>query len=152
MHRQENVDDPDKLVMLRKHLSEINHKMVFPIHPRTKNNLAKYGISLPPNVITIEPAGYLEFLYLLKNCELVVTDSGGVQEEAIVLRRPCVTLRHVSERWETLLLKANVLFPLYRRDLLGDVVETMLSAKVDRNPYGENVANGMLRLIKQIIQ
>jgi UDP-N-acetylglucosamine 2-epimerase len=152
MHRQENVDDPDKLAMLRKHLSEINHKIVFPIHPRTKNNLAKYGISLPQNVITIEPAGYLEFLYLLKNCELVMTDSGGVQEEAIVLRRPCITLRHVSERWETLLLKANVLFPLYRRDSLGDVVETMLSTKVDRNPYGENVATGMLRLIKQIVQ
>ena len=152
MHRQENVDDPDKLAMLRKHLSEIDHKIVFPIHPRTKNNLAKYGISLPPNVITIEPAGYLEFLYLLKNCELVMTDSGGVQEEAIVLKRPCVTLRHVSERWETLLLKANVLFPLYRRDSLGDVVETMLSTTVDRNPYGENVASGMLRLIKQIVQ
>lgn len=152
MHRQENVDDQDKLEMLRKHLSNIQHKIVFPIHPRTKNNLAKYGISLPPNVTTIEPAGYLEFLYLLKNCELVMTDSGGVQEEAIVLRRPCVTLRHVSERWETLLLKANVLFPLYRRDSLGSVVETMLDTKIDRNPYGENVANGMLRLIKQIVQ
>jgi UDP-N-acetylglucosamine 2-epimerase (non-hydrolysing) len=152
MHRQENVDDQDKLEMLRKHLSSIQHKIIFPIHPRTKNNLAKYGISLPPNVITIEPAGYLEFLYLLKNCELVMTDSGGVQEEAIVLRRPCVTLRHVSERWETLLLKANVLFPLYRRDSLSNVVETMLDTKVDRNPYGENVANGMFRLIKQIVQ
>jgi UDP-N-acetylglucosamine 2-epimerase len=152
MHRQENVDDRDKLEMLRKHLSGIQHKIVFPMHPRTKNNLAKYGISLPPNVITIEPAGYLEFLYLLKNCELVMTDSGGVQEEAIVLRRPCVTLRHVSERWETLLLKANVLFPLYRHDSLSNVVETMLYAKIDRNPYGENVANGMLKLIKQIVQ
>jgi UDP-N-acetylglucosamine 2-epimerase len=152
MHRQENVDDPDRLEMLRKHLSGINHKIVFPMHPRTKNNLAKFGINLPPNVITIEPAGYLEFLYLLKNCQLVMTDSGGVQEEAIVLRRPCVTLRHVSERWETLLLKANVLFPLYRHDSLSNVVETMLGAKVERNPYGENVADRMFKLIKQIVQ
>jgi UDP-N-acetylglucosamine 2-epimerase (non-hydrolysing) len=152
MHRQENVDDRDRLEMLRKHLSGINHKIVFPMHPRTKNNLAKYGIDLPPNVITIEPAGYLEFLYLLKNCQLVMTDSGGVQEEAIVLRRPCVTLRHVSERWETLLLKANVLFPLYRHDSLSNVVETMLEANVERNPYGENVADRMFKLIKQIVQ
>jgi UDP-N-acetylglucosamine 2-epimerase len=152
MHRQENVDDRDRLEMLRKHLSGINHKIVFPIHPRTKNNLAKYGINLPPNVITIEPAGYLEFLYLLKNCRLVMTDSGGVQEEAIVLRRPCVTLRHVSERWETLLLKANVLFPLYRRDPLSNVIEMMLETKIERNPYGENVAAKMLQLIKQMVQ
>ncbi|MDQ3836458.1 MAG: UDP-N-acetylglucosamine 2-epimerase (non-hydrolyzing) [Thermoproteota archaeon] len=150
MHRQENVDEPDRLEMLRKHLSGINQKIVFPIHPRTKNNLARYGITLPSNVTPIEPAGYLEFLYLLKNCQLVMTDSGGVQEEAIVLRRPCVTLRHVSERWETLLLKANVLFPIYRRDPLSKVIEMMLDTKIERNPYGENVAKTMLQLIKQI--
>jgi UDP-N-acetylglucosamine 2-epimerase len=79
-----------------------------------------------------------------------MTDSGGVQEEAIVLKRPCITLRHVSERWETLLLKANVLFPLYRRDSLSDVVDTMLATKIDRNPYGEDVAKSMLALIKEI--
>ena len=151
MHRQENVDDPDRLEMLRKHLAGIDHKIVFPIHPRTKANLAKFGMSLPPNVMTIEPAGYLEFLYLLKNCRLVLTDSGGVQEEAVVLKRPCVTLRHVSERWETLLVKANVLFPLYRKDSLNDVVSAMLSARIDRNPYGENVARTMLDLLRKRI-
>jgi len=150
MHRQENVDDPGRLEMLRKHLAGIKHKIVFPIHPRTKTNLAKYGISLPDNVMTIEPAGYLEFLYLLKNCRLVMTDSGGVQEEAIVLGRPCITLRHVSERWETLLLKANVLFPLFRHDSLSATVDTMLGAKIDRNPYGEDVAVKMMELIKKI--
>jgi UDP-N-acetylglucosamine 2-epimerase len=152
MHRQENVDEPDRLEMLIKHLSGIDQKIVFPIHPRTKSNLARYGLTLPPNVIATEPAGYLEFLYLLKNCRLVMTDSGGVQEEAIVLRRPCVTLRHVSERWETLLLKANVLFPLHRRDSLSNVVEIMLEAKIERNPYGENVASKMLQLINGITQ
>jgi UDP-N-acetylglucosamine 2-epimerase len=150
MHRQENVDDPARLEMLKKHLTGIKHKIVFPIHPRTKHNLSKHGISLPDNDITIEPAGYLEFLYLLKNCRLVMTDSGGVQEEAIVLGRPCVTLRHVSERWETLLLKANVLFPLHRHDPLSDTVDMMLGARIDRNPYGENVARTMLGLINKI--
>src|SRR5215217_2604308 len=147
-----HYDEPDRLEMLIKHLSGIDQKIVFPIHPRTKNNLARHGLNLPPNVIATEPAGYLEFLYLLKNCRLVMTDSGGVQEEAIVLRRPCVTLRHVSERWETLLLKANVLFPLYRRDSLSNVVEMMLEAKIERNPYGENVASKMLQLINRIAQ
>lgn len=151
MHRQENVDDPNRLEMLVKHLAGIHHKIVFPIHPRTKANLAKYGISLPPNILAIEPAGYLEFMHLLKNCRLVMTDSGGVQEEAIVLKRPCITLRHVSERWETLLLKANMLFPLYRHDSLSDIVESMLGLKIDCNPYGENVARTMLALIKEIV-
>ena len=150
MHRQENVDERDRLEMLKKHLSGIKQKIVFPIHPRTRNNLVRYGITLPPNVITTEPAGYMEFLYLLKNCELVMTDSGGVQEEAVILKRPCITLRHVSERWETLLLKANVLFPLYRRDPLSDVIDIMLDAKIERNPYGEDVARRTFNMIKQI--
>ena len=151
MHRQENVDNPQRLLMLRKHLSAINHKVVFPIHPRTKKSLAKFEITLPPNVMTIEPAGYLEFLYLLKNCRAVMTDSGGVQEEAIVLGRPCITLRHTSERWETLLMKANVLFPLFREDPMSDVVEEMMGRKITSHPYGKDVAQNILSRINQIV-
>ena len=84
----------------------------------------------------------------MKYCKLVRTDSGGVQEEAVVLKRLCITLRHVSERWEPFLLKANVLFPLYRSR--SDVVDTMLATKIDCNPYGEDVAKSMLALIKEI--
>jgi UDP-N-acetylglucosamine 2-epimerase len=150
MHRQENVDNAERLQMLSKHLSGINRHVVFPIHPRTKINLAKFGISLPKNVITTEPASYVEFLYLLKNCQAVLTDSGGVQEEAIVLGRPCITLRHTSERWETLLLKANVLFPLFRQDPMRDVVEDMIDRKITSHPYGENVASNIYSRINQI--
>jgi UDP-N-acetylglucosamine 2-epimerase len=151
LHRQENVDDPAKLQMLSKHLREIiGYKVIFPVHPRTKNNLVKYGIKLPGNVITVEPVGYLDFLFLLKNCKLVLTDSGGVQEEAVILKKPCITLRHSSARWETILLKANRLFPLDRKDSLDRVVEEMLPTKITRNPYGENVAQKMFELIQKI--
>ena len=150
MHRQENVDNFERLQMLCKHLSEINHQIVFPIHPRTKNNLSKFGISLPQNVTTTEPASYIEFLHLLKNCEAVLTDSGGVQEEAIVLGRPCITLRHTSERWETLLLKANVLFPLFRQDPMSEVVEQMINRKITSHPYGENVAANIYSIVNQV--
>ncbi|HEX7034046.1 MAG TPA: UDP-N-acetylglucosamine 2-epimerase (non-hydrolyzing) [Nitrososphaera sp.] len=150
MHRQENVDDPEKLEMLSKHLKEIGeHKVIFPVHPRTRNNLKKYNIRLPNNVVTIDPVGYLDFLYLLKKCRLVLTDSGGVQEEAVILGKPCITLRHSSARWETILLKANRLFPLDRRDSLNTVVEEMLPVKITRNPYGENVAQKMFDLIQK---
>jgi UDP-N-acetylglucosamine 2-epimerase len=150
MHRQENVDNFERLQMLCKHLSGINHTIVFPIHPRTKNNLSRFGIALPRNVITTEPASYVEFLNLLKNCRAVLTDSGGVQEEAIVLGRPCITLRHTSERWETLLLKANVLFPLFRQDPMSDVVEEMIDKKITSHPYGEHVADRIYSMVDQI--
>jgi UDP-N-acetylglucosamine 2-epimerase len=73
-----------------------------------------------------------------------------VQEEAIVLGRPCITLRHTSERWETLLLKANVLFPLFRQDPMRDVVEDMIDRKITSHPYGENVASNIYSRINQI--
>jgi UDP-N-acetylglucosamine 2-epimerase len=152
LHRQENVDDPAKLQMLCKHLEEIaEHKVVFPVHPRTRNNLEKYNIKLPGNVATIDPAGYLDFLFLLKKCKLVLTDSGGVQEEAVILGKPCITLRHSSARWETILLKANRLFPLDRKDSLNAIVEAMLPVKITRNPYGENVAQKMFNLIQKTV-
>ena len=125
--------------------------MVFPIHPRTKNNLIKYNIKLPDNVIGIDAVGYLEFLYLLKNCMLVLTDSGGVTEEAMILKKPCITLRHSTARWETILLKANILFPLDRKDSLSAVIESMLQTKITTNPYGENVAKKTFDLVNKIV-
>jgi UDP-N-acetylglucosamine 2-epimerase (non-hydrolysing) len=151
LHRPENVDDPIKLEMLRKHLKEVRQKVIFPIHPRTKKNLIKYNIKLSSNVIAIEPAGYIDFLYLLKNCKVVLTDSGGIQEEAIVLKKPCITLRHTSARWETILLKANILFPLDRKDSLNDVIDMMLPINITINPFGENVANTTLKVIDKFI-
>ena len=151
LHRQENVDDPAKLEMLAKHLEELSgYKVIFPVHPRTKNNLERHNIKLPGNVVIVDPVGYLDFLFLLKNCKLVLTDSGGVQEEAVILGRPCITLRHSSARWETILLKANRLFPLDRKDSLLKQVEEMLPAKISCNPYGENVAQKMFDLIENI--
>lgn len=141
MHRPENVDDPVKLELLKKHLSEVGRPVVFPIHPRTQASMKKYNISLPANVMPTDPVGYLDFLYLLNNCKIVLTDSGGVQEEAIVLKKPCITLRHTSARWETILLNANRLFPLDRKDgSLNETINEMCNQTITVNPYGENVA------------
>ena len=154
LHRAESVDDQNMLQTLKKHLSEINYKVIFPVHPRTRNNLVKYNIPLPDNVIMIEPVGYLEFLGLLKNCMLVLTDSGGVQEEAVVLRKPCITLRNTTERWETLLIKANRLFPLdkhQKNSSLNKAIEEMICVKIISNPYGENVTSNTKKLIHTLI-
>jgi UDP-N-acetylglucosamine 2-epimerase len=151
MHRPENVDDPDKLKLLGKHLSEVDSSIVFPIHPRTQASMKRHGISLPPNVIEIEPVGYLEFLYLLNRCRIVLTDSGGVQEEAVILRRPCLTLRHTSARWETILLKANRLFPLDRDESLSKAISEMSKVNITVNPYGEDVAATTYNAIQEYI-
>jgi UDP-N-acetylglucosamine 2-epimerase len=151
MHRPENSDDPTKLDMLRKHLQQVNYQIIFPIHPRTKQNLIKYNIQLPSNVKIIDAVGYLEFLGLVGKSKLVLTDSGGLQEESIVLKKPCITLRHTSARWETILLNANRLFPLDRNDSLSDVVEKMIQVKIDRNPYGENVAENVMEVMDKTI-
>jgi UDP-N-acetylglucosamine 2-epimerase len=151
MHRPENVDDIGKLQLLKKHLSQVEHDVVFPIHPRTKASLKKHNLTLPSNVIAIEPTGYMEFLYLLTRCEVALTDSGGVQEESVVLRKPCITLRHTSARWETILLNANRLFPLDRSNSLNDVIKEMAQVKITSNPYGENVATATCNAIQDFI-
>lgn len=151
MHRQENVDDSERLVALKRHLESLPHNIVFPVHPRTQQNMAKHGIRMPSNVHVMPPLGYLSFLSLLKNCKLVLTDSGGVTEEAIILKKPCITLRHSTARWETVLLKANILFPLERKDPLSDVVHQMMNIQITKNPYGEDVANTTLSAIEKIM-
>jgi UDP-N-acetylglucosamine 2-epimerase len=151
IHRPENSDNPAKLNMLKNHLEKIRYKIIFPVHPRTKQNLNRFNIQLPSNVKTIDAVGYLEFLGLVGKSKLVLTDSGGLQEEAVVLKKPCITLRHTSARWETILLNANVLFPLDRKDSLSDVVERMIRVKIDRNPYGENVAEKVMDVMDKTI-
>lgn len=155
LHRAENVDDESILRTLAKQLSHVKYKVVFPIHPRTRKSITQYNIVFPDNVLTIEPVGYSEFLHLLNKCILVLTDSGGVQEEAAVLKRPCITLRDTTERWETLLIKANTLFPLYRGlnqpSLLNHVIEEMITSKITTNPYGENVTRKIVEIVNNLV-
>lgn len=155
LHRAENVDDPASLMILRNKLSEISeYKVIFPIHPRTKKNLHAHNIDLPGNVITIDPVGYLEFLTLLKTCMLVLTDSGGVQEEAIILQKPCITLRHTTERWETILIGANRLYPLIvssNNENFEKVIKQMLEKPILHHPYGESVTSKTVNKIKDIL-
>ena len=86
-------------------------KIIFPVHPRTKKNLINFNLLkiLNPNIIFTEPLGYVDFIALIKNCRLVLTDSGGIQEETTFLGIPCVTLRTTTERPVTVELGTNYL-------------------------------------------
>lgn len=114
-HRQENVETPDRLKSIIKALIKLANdtKIIIPFHPRAKNKLVEQSLYEQlrdnKNMVLLEPLGYFDFLGLLKEAKAVLTDSGGVQEEAFTLGIPTVTLRYNTERPETVLLGCNVL-------------------------------------------
>jgi UDP-N-acetylglucosamine 2-epimerase (non-hydrolysing) len=110
LHRPSNVDDPEAL---RRLLESIAHgadgmPAVFPVHPRTAKTIARIGGG-PAGIVLVDPQPYLEFIFLLRGAKAVVTDSGGITEEATVLGIPCMTLRESTERPETVTVGSNEL-------------------------------------------
>lgn len=150
MHRPYNVDHPENLISLFRSLKKLSTKIIFPIHPRTKKMLDTHNIHTPSNIIVTEPKGYIEFQELLKKCEKVITDSGGLQKEAYIAGIPCITLRSETEWVETVEAGWNVLL---------DVNDQNLAKKIHSfNPttqrmalYGENVAQKMVEEIKKFL-
>ena len=153
LHRTENVDDIEVLSTLQKKLQEIGHyQIVFPVHPRTKKLLESHNIKLPTNVIMIDPLGYTEFISLMNHSRLVLTDSGGLQEEAIILKKPCITLRHTTERPETVLMGSNRLYPLLKnQEDFANLVDEMFHTAPSQHPYGSTVAVKISNKIKTIL-
>lgn len=100
LHRPATVDDSDVLSDVVSALQTIAEEMpiIFPVHPRTKNNLARFELDVGPNITLIDPLGYSDFLALWSNAAVVLTDSGGLQEETTALCVPCVTIRDNTER------------------------------------------------------
>ncbi|HEU4497416.1 MAG TPA: UDP-N-acetylglucosamine 2-epimerase (non-hydrolyzing) [Flavobacterium sp.] len=110
LHRPSNVDEEKPLTDLLLGIDAIagNKKVVFPIHPRTKAILGDKNLNLK-NIVFVEPQGYLNFMYLIKNSFAVITDSGGISEETTVLGIPCFTMRETTERPETQTIGTNTL-------------------------------------------
>jgi UDP-N-acetylglucosamine 2-epimerase (non-hydrolysing) len=112
LHRPSNVDDPDMLRSLLATLDEIASELplVFPVHPRTRARIAEAGVQLDPcRWVVSDPLGYFDFMKLTATARVVLTDSGGIQEETTVLGVPCVTLRENTERPVTVTEGTNFL-------------------------------------------
>lgn len=107
LHRQENIEDPDRLIAIIQGLSTSSLPVVWPLHPRTRKRLAKLDFTLIPPIHPIEPVGYLDMVMLEKNANLIATDSGGVQKEAYFYSVPCLTLREETEWIELVRVGAN---------------------------------------------
>lgn len=142
MHRPSNVDDPERLRAMIKTIHEAatvhGLKTVFPVHPRTKHVMDAHGISLDASFIELEPIGYLDLMRLLDRSEVVLTDSGGIQEEACILRVPTVTLRANTERPETLEVGSNILHFEADGESLAQSIKIMREKVRDwKNPFGD---------------
>jgi len=113
LHRPSNVDDAKNLRALVAVLAELSRQVqiVFPIHPRTRSRLGAWQIEVPPGgrFLLLEPLGYLEFLALQRDAVVVITDSGGIQEETTYLGVPCLTMRENTERPITVTVGTNTL-------------------------------------------
>lgn len=111
LHRPSNVDDGAMMARIGGALREIAEELplVFPVHPRTRANLAAFGIDLGPNITLVGPQAYMAFLNLWKDAAVVLTDSGGLQEETTALGVPCITIRENTERPVTVDEGSNVL-------------------------------------------
>jgi UDP-N-acetylglucosamine 2-epimerase (non-hydrolysing) len=110
LHRPANVDEAQSLLALLQGIDALagEKKIIFPVHPRTKAILGDMSLGLK-NILMVEPQGYLNFMFLIKNSFAVITDSGGISEETTVLGIPCFTMRNNTERPETQSIGTNTL-------------------------------------------
>ncbi len=128
VHRQENTDDRSRLEGILEGLGRLSYPVVLPLHPRTLSRLKKFKLSVPASIRTMGPVSYAQSLGLSLGARAVLTDSGGLQKEAFLLKKPCLTLRDTTEWTETLKGGAN--------RLVGAKPESIVRAvrTIERNP------------------
>jgi len=156
-HREENVDSRENLIAILEAMAQIHQEtampIFFPAHPRTLNRLERFGLDKKARavrgLIISEALGYLDFLKLLYGAHLVLTDSGGVQQEACILKVPCVTLRDNTEWTETLAIGANILAGLDRAKISKSVQQMLTRVPDWETPFGDGTA---ARQIVRIIE
>lgn len=152
LHRAENTDDPQRLSAIVLALNELHKNVspiVLPLHPRTRKLISQLGLQL--NVKVIDPVGYFEMLWLLDHCQLVLTDSGGVQKEAFFFGKACVTMRDQTEWVELVEIGANELVGA-DTDIIIDTVKRNINRKVSDPDklYGGGMAS--IKIIEQLSQ
>lgn len=151
IHRAENTDDESKLKNIFSALNEIacEKQIILPLHPRTKKIIENLNICVE-NLTIIEPVGYLEMVWFIDNCSLVMTDSGGLQKEAYFFAKPCLTLREETEWVELVETGVNTLVGTDKDKILSEYNKIEIK-KVDfsKNLYGNGNASNLI--IKELL-
>ncbi len=127
LHRPGNVDDPVSLTALMEGIQEVALRLpvIFPVHPRTAGQLRQLDVSSGSGLVLVEPMGYLDFLGLLDNARLVMTDSGGIQEETSVLGVQCLTMRPNTERPITITSGTNHLVGTETESIVEEAINAL---------------------------
>ncbi len=151
VHRAENTDNECKLRDIFEALNEIakDKQVILPLHPRTKKIVKKLNLNAQ-NLTIIEPVGYLEMIWLIDNCDLVMTDSGGLQKEAFFFEKPCITLRDETEWVELIDNRFNILVGANKEKIIDIYRNNSFRLDFDLNLYGRGEASKkiVLELLK----
>ncbi len=142
IHRAYNTNKT-ALSNIFSHLKNLNYKIIFPIHPRTKNIIKKENISIPENIQLIDPVNYINMILLQKFSKFIITDSGGVQPEAYFLKKKCIVLRSETEWIEPIKNKNNILFD-YKTPLnkfIEDFLKVNVIKEYTKIKASENIVN-----------
>jgi len=145
LHRQENVDSKNRFKSIIKGIElaskELGLPVIFPIHPRTVKEMDRFSLKFGQRINMIKPLDFLSFLYFEANAALVLTDSGGVQEESCILKVPCVTLRENTERPETINIGANIIGGILPESIVKASRKMAGIKRNWKNPFGDGRAS-----------
>jgi len=146
IHRAENTDNVIRLTGIIEAINIIaeHTPVVLPLHPRTKIKLNVLPVSLSENVKVIEPVGYLNMVWLIDNCKIVMTDSGGLQKEAFFFEKSCITLRDETEWIELTKYNFNVLVGADKEKIVSAYFEHEFNSNFDIDLYGEGLASAKI--------
>ena len=152
LHRAENTDNPKKLSSIIEAINFVHKNVspvVLPIHPRTKKVIHDLGLTLDAHVL--DPVGYLEMIWLLKEASLILTDSGGVQKEAFFFHKPCVTMREQTEWVELLEAGANTLVGSHTENIIEAIRENLGKSITDEQELygGGNASERIVDVLRQ---
>lgn len=148
LHRHYNVDDSTVLMHILNQLALLGETIVFPVHPRTKKMLPS-DYTVPGNIMLVEPQGYIDFIALQHAAQKIITDSGGIQKEAYILQKPCITLRTETEWVETVQEKWNCL--IQPTDAaMAEKISAFKVPATQQNIFGEDVTEKMISIISGI--
>lgn len=155
MHRPSNVDSKKKLKLLISGLTKLSFTskmpILFPIHPRTKKRIQQFKIKINPKHIRLaKPTNFIEMLRVEQKAKLIITDSGGLQEEACILGIPCITLRENTERPETVEVGANRLVGTNTMNLLEESIRALRKKTRWKNPFGNG--RSAQAIVKTLVQ
>jgi len=151
LHRPYNVDDPQHLRLILDGLDALDTPIVFPVHPRTRNIIKTHISKSYNNIRYIQPQAYLDFICLMSHASRILTDSGGIQKEAYILRKPCITLRYETEWVETVQSGWNLLLPPNSAGFPDAI--TTFTPPVEHPPiFGEDVAQKICNAVETYLK